>query len=204
MIRPLAVLVVLVLAALPACSDEYADHSGIPVVRPTGPAPPERESEQYVFGGVDGLRKVLETRVLRSAGVVKPVRSECDVERPTPRFTCTVDYDGERVTYLVTTSGSGWAEWEATTDSLVMTRAGVLAAVWREYSAHAAKLRCEDGIPETARVAPGTKLGQRCYFKPGADHPVYGEDSRIGGYPDTVAADLVVANGDIFVVPEKD
>ena len=45
-----------------------------------------------------GLRIELETRVLATAGVQRPVTSECDTEAITPSMTCRVTLVGQTVT----------------------------------------------------------------------------------------------------------
>lgn len=176
--------------------DSLADRPGTPVPSPVVDEPPERGEELYVFGGVDGIAKALGIRVVRSAGVDKPVTTSCDTEELVPSFTCQVTYDGEVVTYAVTVEpdpAGGWRPWEAVPDSLVVTEDGVLAAVWRKFSEHTTDLRCEDGIPERARVEPDTILPQRCYFKPTADHPAY----RNERFRKTVEVTLQITDGEI-------
>lgn len=154
--------------------DEWAERPGTPVPSPTSSEPPDK-GEGVEFG-IEDLAGSLKARVVRSAGVVKPTTSKCHTELVQPTFTCTVIYDGEEVTYNVKVdvdNQGGWSTWEAHTDSLVMTREGVLAAVWRRFGQHTKDLRCADGIPEKARVAPNTELPQRCYFLPTKDHPSF-------------------------------
>jgi hypothetical protein len=175
--------------------DDLADRPGVPVPSPAGPELPEPQ-DGYVFSGVDGIAAALGVRVVRSAGVDRPVDTSCDVERLAASFSCEVSYDGEVVTYAVTVEldpAGGWSEWEAVPDSLIVTREGVLAAVWRKYSEHTTDLRCEEGIPESARVPPGTTLAQRCYFKPTEDHPALGDERHLN----TVEVRILIHDGEI-------
>lgn len=178
--------------------DELADRPAIAVPSPEVAELPEPK-DLYVFDGVDGIAEALGVRVVRSAGVDRPVVTSCDTDQLVASFSCSVSYDGEVVTYAVTVEldpAGGWSDWEAVPDSLIVTREGVLAAVWRKYSQHTTDLRCEDGIPDRARVAPGTILPQRCYFKPTEDHPAYQHERHLN----TVEVRLQVNDGELLVM----
>jgi hypothetical protein len=181
--------------------DDLADRPGVPVPSPEGAELPEPR-DGYVFSGVDGIAAALGVRVVRSAGVDRPVAARCDVERLAASFSCEVDYDGEVVTYAVSVEldpAGGWSAWEAVPDSLIVTREGVLAAVWRKFSQHTTDLRCEEGIPERARVAPGTTLAQRCYFKPTEDHPALGDQRHLK----TVEVQILIQDGEIVAAARR-
>jgi len=179
-----------------ASRDELADKPGVPVPSPTTSPTPDAIGG-YVFNGIDGLREVLENRVIRTAGVPIPVESSCDTEDLAPEFTCTVSYQKEIVTYQVTVEpATGWREWEATTDSVVSTRAGIFAAVWRTHGGeYGTNVRCDKGIPEIIRVKPGTELSQRCYFTPTRKHPQFGDDKHLT----TKVVSIVIGDGFIGV-----
>ena len=120
------------------------------------------------------IRHQLESWVLRSAGLPKPVTSICDDEDFTgtqaATLTCTVTYEGQTVVYTVKAHPKDQYifEWEATAEQTVVTREGLLARVYRQFvegpGREWSNLRCEE-FPEVALVPVGQALPQVCYAK---------------------------------------
>ena len=160
--------------------DALADKPGVPVPSPTTSPPPDPEFE-VSLNGVDGLRGFLEHRVIRTVGMPVPVESACDTQRLITEFTCTVTWGEEVVTYRVEVEpGSGLQEFEATPETVISTRTGIYAALWRKHGGeYGTNLRCDEGIPEIVRVKPKTTLPQRCYVKPTRKHPTFGADEYL-------------------------
>ncbi|GAA2433058.1 hypothetical protein GCM10010191_53860 [Actinomadura vinacea] len=167
---------------------------GAPVPVANEPAP--SRSPGFSVVGMGELRLALEGRVAAAAGVARPVKSECDTTVALPSFTCRVTFLDEVVAYRVTTKprGTGSFEWRAQADTMVATRAGIQAALWRKYSPRATAIRCET-LPERQRVAPKTVLPQRCYFKPTLRDRAFGRDSGNGAR--TVAVKITIYDGSI-------
>lgn len=183
-------------AAGPA-TDAWA-RRGIPVKYLNEPAPPRPGTSPV--DGIPGLKVALEDRVIASGGLVRPVASGCGTAQILPAFTCRVTYLGRVVTYHVTTrpgdgSFAGTAEytWRARAQSLIVTRSGVEAAMWRAYASRATAMSCDSGFPALQRVRPGTTLRQRCYFKPVSRDPAFGTAS--GNRDRTVAVTITVDDG---------
>ena len=117
------------------------------------------------------IRHQLESWVLASAGVVRPMSSTCDQpdftgKRPAT-LTCTVTYDGRDVVYTVSArpSGAGTFEWDGKATETVVTREGLLALVGGVFGGNDwTHLRCEE-FPEVAVVPVGKSLSQVCYAK---------------------------------------
>jgi hypothetical protein len=147
--------------------------------------------------GIGGLRVALEERVISSAGMVRPVASDCDTVVIASEFTCRVTYQGETVTYHVTTqpdSGSAYT-WQAQADQLVATKAGIEAAMWRAYATRATAMSCDTTLPDRKLVAPRSTLQQRCYFKPTLKDPAFGQNS--GNKARTVAVTISINDGSL-------
>jgi hypothetical protein len=196
--------VLAVSAALSGCSagqgtDAWAGR-GAPVANP-GPEPAPTPPSQGIVTGISGLRVALEGRVIASAGLIRPVTSGCGTADIEPRFTCRVTYLGQTVTYRVTTtpdSSDGFPDgytWKATPDTLIATRAGVEAAIWREYATRATAISCDTPFPAVQRAAPATALAQRCYFKPTPGDKASGANS--GNADRTVVVQVKIYDGRI-------
>lgn len=200
--RRLAVLVTALGVALGpvacgASKDEWAGR-GEPVSLPAEPTP-SPASDRFVVG-LGELRMALEARVIAAAGVVRPVKSECDLASIiVPKFSCRITYLDEVVTYQVTTErkpgSTDTFNWEAKPDTLVATRQGIEAALWRKYSTRASEIRCDAELPERRRVPAPTTLPHRCYFKPIASDAGYGKDTHNLGK--TVAVEITIRDGGI-------
>jgi hypothetical protein len=139
-----------------------------PDVTQTGQPPAAIEPVQQILHG-------LKDRVLRSAGVPKPVDGFCDraaLDDTQPAaMRCTVTYEGLAVEYQVTArpAGTDHVEWDATADRTVVTREGLLAQFWYRYGPLGATftdLRCDDGFPALALVPVKAPLGVYCFAKP--------------------------------------
>jgi hypothetical protein len=184
--------------ALAGCSGGHAADSwagrGAPVGNPGADPAPSRPSDDFVTG-VSGLRVALETRVVASGGLIRPVTSACDATAIEPQFTCRVTYLGQVVTYRVTTAPdtAGGYTWKATPDKLIATKAGVEAAMWRKYAARASAISCDTPFPAAQRVTPTTALPQRCYFKPTQGDEAFGSSSANGDR--TVAVQVKIFDG---------
>ncbi|MFC5750548.1 hypothetical protein [Actinomadura rugatobispora] len=167
---------------------------GAAVPVPNEPQPTRSPDASVV--GVDGLRVALEGRVAATAGLVRPLKSDCDTTVATPSFTCRVTFMDEVVTYRVTTEARGTNSftWKAQADAMVVTRTGIQAAVWRTYSPRATAIRC-DAFPERQRAAPRAVLPGRCYVKPTLSDRAFGRDS--GNAARTVAVKISVYDGSL-------
>jgi len=187
--RPLRIAIIAVVAIAIVCGglqlitnmvnrDAWEDREGQPVkavqVVPT-PTPTWKPSNMFVDPQpLQEIRHTLESRLLRSAGIAKPVTSTCAVKdfdgRAPASFTCTLRYEGQQVEYAVLTRPKPpqLFEWEADSQQTVVTRDGILAALSRstfgDKSAYT-DLRCED-LPAVAVVPVGKPLGPVCYAKP--------------------------------------
>jgi len=168
---------------------------GKPVAFPGEPAPSPPPGGFVT--GVSGLRVALEDRVIAAAGLIRPVTSWCDTADIEPTFTCRVTYLGETVTYRVTTTAQSADSygWRARPDALVATKAGIEAAMWRRYAARASAISCDTPFPARQRVARGTTLRQRCYFKPVLTDAAFGQDSDNAAR--TVAVRITIGDASI-------
>ncbi|MBW8482779.1 hypothetical protein [Actinomadura parmotrematis] len=166
---------------------------GRPVAVPSEPAP--TRTPEGVANGVSGIRVALQGRVLATAGVVRPVRSQCSTPAPLPAFTCQVTLLGQTVTYQVTSEPQSGTihRWTARPDALIVTRTGVERALWDAYAPRATAIRCDPVLPEQQRVAPLARLKQRCYVKPTAADPGLGAAGR--NRARTVAVQITVHDG---------
>jgi len=107
------------------------------------------------------LRHELEERVLASAGVVRPLTSECNRATPIPTR-CWVEYAGLRMEWRITALSDGpLYKYRAETDAIVITGQGVRESLAR-WSAKSYELRC-DPLPDLALVPVGKPLPQHCY-----------------------------------------
>lgn len=187
---------------LTACGDDrdqWADR-GTPVAQPAEPVPsPTYDSS---VDGVGGIRTALEDRVRVTAGVTRPLKSDCSALHLRQSFTCTITFMGEDITYQVKTTpdGGNRFRWTATPDALVATRAGIEAALWQAYATRASEIRCDPGLPDQQRVPPGTTLKQRCYFRPVRDDRTFGAKSDNAGR--TVAVSIKIDDGRIRLTEE--
>jgi hypothetical protein len=182
-------------------ADVYAGR-GTPVTNPNEPEPSRDPNlgSGPVTVGVAGIRVELEERVVETAGVRRPVTSECDTQAVARAFTCRVTYAGETVTYAVTTTppqpgSTNLSTWNARSDAMIVTRVGVWARMWRTYAMRATEMRCDNDLPDVQRVPVGHKLAQRCYFRPTVDDAAYGAKSH--NHDRTVAVELTVDDGSI-------
>lgn len=172
--------------------DVWAGH-GVPVKFANEPTP--SPAAEGVVNGIGGLRLALEARVIGTAGLIRPVASTCDTPVVESEFACHVTYQGEVVTYRVTTKPStgDTYTWQAAADSMVVTRAGIEAAMWRKYATRATAMSCDASLPDKQRVHPRTALAQRCYFKPTGNDQAFGAASDNAGR--TVAVKITVFDG---------
>jgi hypothetical protein len=67
--------------------------------------------------------------------------------------------------------------------------------MWRAYAARASAISCDDPFPARQRMAAGTTLRQRCYFKPVLADAAFGRDSDNGAR--TVAVRITIGDGSI-------
>jgi len=205
----LALVVVLVVASLlwagVWAATRYADQDtwagrGTPVAAPR--VPPEvsqTDRPPAVLKPVSQILRGLKDRVLRSAGVLRPMEGFCDrTELDTDlgggqpaSLRCTVTYEGFAVEYQVTArdAGTGGVQWDATAERTVVTREGLLAQFWYRYGPLGATftdLRCDDGFPAIALVPVKAPLDLYCWAK-----PHYGKTVRVTFTPsDQGAANL--------------
>jgi hypothetical protein len=118
------------------------------------------------------IRYKLETWVLASAGVLRPISSACDIGAfdgtSATTFDCTVTFDGQKVVYTIQTQPKDAAAftWTATTEANVVTRQGILAAMVGRYDASSnfTDLRCEP-FPDLVLAPVDQPLPQACYVK---------------------------------------
>ncbi|GAA4489074.1 hypothetical protein GCM10023191_019290 [Actinoallomurus oryzae] len=190
------------LLALAGCTSDKKDEwdgRGRPIPVPNEPSP-SQPADMFVTG-LGGLEQALEGRVMAAGGLVRPIATRCDTVDIAPSFTCRITYMGQVITYTVTTrqTTSTNYNWRATPDVLVTTKAGIEAALWRKYSSQATAIRCDASLPTQQRVRPGTKLKQRCYFKPTFKNQYFGDDTDNAGR--TVAVGIVIPDGPIELVP---
>lgn len=152
---------------------------GTPVARPKVPlVVTQTEQPPDVLVGPEPINEILyglKDRVLRSAGVLKPVDGSCDRTDvgggASTTFRCTITYEGLDVEYAVTArpEGSNGLRWEASADRTVITREGLFAQFWYRYGPLGATftdLRCDDGFPLVALVPVQAPLDQHCWAKP--------------------------------------
>lgn len=157
-------------------ADDWAD-LGQPVAPSTVPASPKptwQPPNEFVDPQpVLQIRHQLESWVLTSAGVARPMRSSCErrdfTGEQATTFRCTVRYDGQDVVYTVSArpSGSNTFEWDAEADQTVVTREGLHALLYSRFGGNSGdweNLRCEE-FPEVALVPAGERLSQVCYAK---------------------------------------
>jgi hypothetical protein len=185
---------VLLLAGCGGGDEDAWATRGSPVPVANEPRPTRSPDGSVV--GIGGLRVALEGRVTATAGLVRPVKSDCDTTVATPSFACRVTFMDEVVTYNVTTEARevNSFTWKAQADRMVVTRAGIQAAMWRTYSPRATAIRC-DAFPERQRAAPRAVLPGRCYFKPTLSDRAFGHDS--GNAARTVAVKITVYDGSL-------
>jgi hypothetical protein len=183
----LALVVVVVVAGVLSAGiwafTSYADRDswagrGKPVAMPRVP-PEVTQTEQppnllVQPAPVAEILYALKDRVLKSAGVLRPVGGSCDrpdVDQAGPAtLRCTITYEGLDVDYVVTTrsDSKGHVQWEASADRTVVTSEGLLAQFWYRYGPLGATftdLRC-DGFPAVALVPVKAPLSQYCWAKP--------------------------------------
>ena len=172
-----AVLVVaIVLVSVLTNGDGWAGR-GQPVAAPTVAGTPEPTwKPPNMFTHPDPLKQIryeLESRVLSSARVARKTGSTCDRSDFTgaaaATFTCTVTYDTLKVVYTVSAqpNGKNLFRYTATAPQVVVTREGLLAAVWARFGPSGTKwaeLRCEE-FPALALVPVHKALAQACYGK---------------------------------------
>jgi hypothetical protein len=148
---------------------------GEPVPAPTisaTPAPSWSRPNEFVDPKpVLGIRYQLESWVLASAGVARPMSSKCDQPDFTgaqaTTMTCTVTYDGHDIAYTVSArpSGSATFTWTGEATQAVVTREGLHALVHRRFGSGDWKdLRCEE-FPEVAVVPAKQFIAPVCYAK---------------------------------------
>lgn len=171
-----AFVIMLVLAAFWFFQSRVRDpvaSTGIVVPSPTDdyvtPAPATRSPRQ----DAEPTHKILydlQQRVVRGAGVAAPTGGACDRRVSGLRnetATCTVTYDGLKVVYRVQiTGGSPYFTWRATTESGVLTRAGVYRAFWHQYGRSGTAIRCDATIPVRQLQPLGRITGYFCYYEP--------------------------------------
>ncbi|WP_344407269.1 hypothetical protein [Dactylosporangium fulvum] len=156
--------------------DEWKD-LGKPVTRPAAqptPTPTWPRPNPFLPNAKADpqIRHQLESWVLTSAGVQRPVSSTCDMEGFTGQtattFDCTVTIEDHKVVYTVSTTpkGNGVFNWTAKAANTVVTREGILQLFTGLYpeSYGWSNLRCDD-LPEIALVPAGQPLSQVCYAK---------------------------------------
>ncbi len=181
----LALVVVLLVAGVLSAGiwavTRYADRDswagrGTPVTTPR--VPPDVTQTGQPPAALEPVKQILyrlKDRVLRSAGVPRPVDGSCDraaLSGAEPAvLRCTVTYEGLAVDYRVTarSTGAEHVEWDATADRTVVTREGLLAQFWYRYGPLGATftdLRCDDGIPSVALVPVNAPLDRYCWAKP--------------------------------------
>lgn len=183
--RILVIALIVVLACAGLCgigqfitnmlnADDWAD-LGQPVAPSTVPASPKptwQPPNEFVDPQpVLQIRHQLESWVLTSAGVARPMRSSCErrdfTGEQATTFRCTVRYDGQDVVYTISArpSGSSTFTWDAEADQTVVTREGLHALLYSRFGANTGEwenLRCEE-FPEVALVPAGEPLSQVCY-----------------------------------------
>jgi hypothetical protein len=180
----LALVVVLVVAGVLWAgiwaATRYADRDswagrGTPVAQPRVPPEVTQTEQPAAPEPVGQILHGLKNRVLRSAGVPKPVGGVCDRNElgstDPATLRCTVTYDGLAVDYRVTarSAGADRVQWDATADRTVITREGLLARFWYRYGPLGATftdLRCDDGFPAVALVPVKAPLDRYCWAKP--------------------------------------
>jgi hypothetical protein len=179
-----AVLVVAVVAGLIwvgilaatryAGRDSWAGR-GTPVARPNVPMVVTQTEPQPGATPIQTILYGLKDRVLRSAGVLRPVSGSCDrtdFDGGTPAtFRCTVTYEGLNVEYAVSArpNGTDGVEWRASAERTVVTREGLFARFWYQYGPLGATftdLRCDENFPPIALVPVQAPLDQHCWAKP--------------------------------------
>ena len=114
-----------------------------------------------------GLQHELESGVLAAAERPAPVTSGCDRRGRT--FPCWVTYDGAKVTFTITITGSipgdvgTLVNYSIAPDEVLVTREAVLRIA---YGSHGfAPMRCDE-FPPVSVVASGATMAQSCYFRP--------------------------------------
>ena len=162
-----------VLPWLPAVfdHDEWKDR-GTPVTATVADLTrPDRDQPEPWAGFDQHARYRAESLVLAAAGVRKPTTSTCTADGD-EWVRCVVGYDGLQVVIRLgrlnptelQMAASMPSLWRVRAESIVVTRAGVLALIWQRYSGYR-DLRCED-FPEQALVRTGPPLPQHCYGYP--------------------------------------
>jgi hypothetical protein len=122
------------------------------------------------------IRYELESWVLESAGVQKPVSSTCDnkgsMGDSAATFDCTVTFEGQSFVYTVSTTPKGnhvftWTAKAAKAAKTIVTREEILRLLAHQYPEADgwSNLRC-DTLTEIVLAPVGQALPQVCYVKP--------------------------------------
>lgn len=147
--------------------------AGVPVPSPTTDPATPTPATRSPRPGDEPTGKILyelQQRVIRGAGVAAPTSAGCDRQISGLRdetAACTVNYAGLKVVYQVrVTGGSPYFTWRATTESGVLTRAGVYRAFWQQYGQKGGDVRCDADIPVRRLQPLGQVTGFFCYYEP--------------------------------------
>lgn len=167
--------------------------SGHPVSAPdpaTTASPVIRPSPRDGAPLIEELQYDLRERTVKMAGA--PGRTSAACDRPSvaaakgSKVTCTVTYEGVKVTWPVTIQGPSMGgltlSYQAEPSVGIVTAKGAAADFWANNHDSGTDLRCDD-MPAVKQVPLGQKTGYRCSYL---------TKSSIDGKPLRVPMDLIV------------
>ncbi|MEU6071492.1 hypothetical protein ABZ864_45450 [Streptomyces sp. NPDC047082] len=147
---------------------------------------------------IGALKYELRQRTVKMAGAPGRTSARCDRDSVAAakgsKITCTVTYEGIKVTWPVTIEGPAMGglevKYQAKPSTGILTKKGAQAHFWNEEHDYGSHLRCDD-MPALKTVPLGKKTGYRC---------TYLTKSETDGRPLWIPEDLTVRDdGPYFI-----